>query len=202
MPRLKDLKDQQLYRIDRGSSHGAVDVLYRGTVDVALIRDQYDALVRIASSLRNRTAPAHVVLERLAASSDRPARALTMLGRIVKTIYILRYLQDAAIRDRVQLQLNRGESRHELARRLFFANQGAFRAGDYEEIAASSWRPQFVIDVGKKHQLTPLIRSSQQALRSMTHVRAAIPGKPALIRSPGVWLPQVGTVPRRSKHQG
>jgi TnpA family transposase len=57
-----------------------------------------------------------------------------MLGRVVKTIYILRYLQDAAIRDRVQLQLNRGESRHELARRLFFANQGAFRTGDYEEI--------------------------------------------------------------------
>ncbi len=57
-----------------------------------------------------------------------------MLGRIAKTIYILRYLQDAAIRDRVQLQLNRGESRHELARRLFFANQGAFRTGDYEKI--------------------------------------------------------------------
>lgn len=60
-------------------------------LDVALVRDQYDALVRIVSSLRNRTAPAHVVLERLAASADRPARALTMLGRIVKTIYILRY---------------------------------------------------------------------------------------------------------------
>jgi TnpA family transposase len=74
MPRLKDLKDQQLYRIDRSSAHGAVDVLYRGTVDVALIRDQYDTLVRIASSLRNRTAPAHVVLERLAASSDRRPR--------------------------------------------------------------------------------------------------------------------------------
>jgi hypothetical protein len=34
----------------------------------------------------------------------------------------------------VHLQLNRGESRHELARRLFFANQGAFRNADYEEI--------------------------------------------------------------------
>ena len=38
------------------------------------------------------------------------------------------------MRDHAQLQLNRGESRHELARRLFFANQGAFRTGDYEEI--------------------------------------------------------------------
>jgi TnpA family transposase len=57
-----------------------------------------------------------------------------MLGRVVKTTYLLRYLHDAALRDRVHLQLNRGESRHELARRLFFANQGAFRSGDYEEI--------------------------------------------------------------------
>lgn len=53
---------------------------------------------------------------------------------MVKTIHILRYLHDSEIRDRVQLQLNRGESRHALARRLFFANQGAFRSGDYEEV--------------------------------------------------------------------
>jgi TnpA family transposase len=46
------------------------------------------------------------VLERLAASSDRPARALTMLGRIVKTIYILRYLEHLArwLRSRVPLR--------------------------------------------------------------------------------------------------
>ena len=34
----------------------------------------------------------------------------------------------------MQLQLNRGEGRHQLARRLFFANQGAFQTGDYDEI--------------------------------------------------------------------
>jgi hypothetical protein len=32
------------------------------------------------------------------------------------------------------LQLNRGEARDRLASRLFFANQGVFRTGDYEEI--------------------------------------------------------------------
>jgi hypothetical protein len=45
------------------------------------------------------------------------------------------------IRDRVQLQLNRGESRHELVRQLFFANQGAFRTGDYEEVSGNDARP-------------------------------------------------------------
>ncbi len=136
MPRLKDLKDQQLYRVDRESSFGELGRIFRGTIDVGLIREQWDQLVRVAASLRNRTAPAHVVLERLVASSpsDRLAKALTMLGRAVKTIFILRYAGDAELRARVHLQLNRGEARHALARRLFLANQGAFRVGDYEEI--------------------------------------------------------------------
>jgi TnpA family transposase len=91
MPRLKDLRDQQLYRIDKARSFGILEPVFRG--DLALLREQWDQLVRLASSLRSRTAPAHVVLERLAASSpsDRLAKALSMLGRVVKTIYILRY---------------------------------------------------------------------------------------------------------------
>jgi hypothetical protein len=80
--------------------------------------------------------PEYAVIDRLAASSpsDRLAKALTMRGRVVKTTYFLRYLHDDALRDRVHLQLNRGESRHEFARRLFAFNQGAFRSGDYEEL--------------------------------------------------------------------
>lgn len=32
------------------------------------------------------------------------------------------------------MQLNRGEYRHKLSRWIFFANQGEFQTGDYEEI--------------------------------------------------------------------
>ena len=88
------------------------------------------------SSLRNRTAPAHVVLQRLASSapSDRLAKALTALGRALKSLYLLRYSHDLELQAHMQLQVNRGEGRHQLARRLFFANQGAFQTGDYDEI--------------------------------------------------------------------
>ena len=69
--------------------------------------------MRVAASLRNRVASAHFVLQRLANASpaDRVAKALTTLGRVVKTIYILRYIHEEDLRRRVQLQLNRGESR-------------------------------------------------------------------------------------------
>lgn len=46
----------------------------------------------------------------------------------------MEYIRDEKTRHKVQLQLNRGEYRHRLARWLFFANQGEFRTSDYEEI--------------------------------------------------------------------
>jgi TnpA family transposase len=53
---------------------------------------------------------------------DRVAKALTNRGRVVKAIYIMRYLNEGDLRHRVQLQLNRGEHRHSLARWIFFAD--------------------------------------------------------------------------------
>lgn len=87
-------------------------------------------------SLKKRTAPAHVIVQRLTNSfpADRLSKAFTNLGRILKTQYILRYLTDPALRQTVQLQLNKGEYRHKLPRRIFFADQGEFTTGDYEEI--------------------------------------------------------------------
>jgi TnpA family transposase len=136
MPRLRDLADQQLYRVDQGNPPESLRPLLHGGLDFSLLGEQWDQLVRVAASLRNRVARAHVVLQRLANASpaDRVAKALTTLGRVVKTIYILRYIHEEELRQRVQLQLNRGESRHALARWLFFANRGEFRTGDYEEI--------------------------------------------------------------------
>jgi len=136
MPRLKDLPDQVLSRIDRDADYGALQPLFRGRINVELILEQWDQLVRLAASLKDRLTPAHVVMQRLANAnaSDRLAGALTQLGRLMKTIHILRYIHEAPLRDAIQLQLNRGEFRHILAKSLFFANQGGFRFGDYEEV--------------------------------------------------------------------
>lgn len=78
----------------------------------------------------------HVVMQRLAnaPAADRLAGALSQLGRLIKTIHILRYIHDEKLRQAIQMQLNRGEFRHILAKWIFFANQGDFRSGDYEEI--------------------------------------------------------------------
>jgi TnpA family transposase len=136
MPRLKDLASQQLYAPEGREVPEGLRPLFSGTVDLDLIREQWDPLVRVAASLKNRIVPAHVIAKRLvsAGSGNRLAKALTHLGRLVKTTYLLGFIDDPALRRMVGLQLNRGEFRQKLARHTFFANQGEFRSGDYFEI--------------------------------------------------------------------
>ncbi|KFJ67107.1 tn3 transposase DDE domain protein [Francisella tularensis subsp. novicida] len=136
MPRIKDLKDQQLYKVDRNHSYGAFEPLMTKTVDLDIIQEQWDNILRIAISLKRKTVQANIVVQRLTSSgpADRLTRAFINLGRIVKTKYILQYLTDKDLRQTVQTQLNKGEYRHKLPRWIFFANQGEFTTGDYEEI--------------------------------------------------------------------
>ena len=66
MPRLRDLADQHLYKVDRQADHGCLNPLFHGVADTHLLREQWDSLVRVAASLKNRTAPANVIVQRLA----------------------------------------------------------------------------------------------------------------------------------------
>ena len=136
MPRIRDLKDQQLYRVDKEFDYGDFKPLLNKTVDLAIIEEQWEAMIRVTLSLKQRTVSAHIVVQRLTNSfpSDRLSKAFTNLGRIIKTQYILRYLTQPDLRKTIQRQLNKGEYRHKLPRWIFFADQGEFTTGDYEEI--------------------------------------------------------------------
>ena len=105
-------------------------------MNIELIREQWEFLIRVAASLKNRIVPADVIVKRLANSSpaDRLSKALTELGRLVKTVYILSYIQDETMRRQVGKQLNRGEHRQGVAKHVFFADQGEFRSGDLAQI--------------------------------------------------------------------
>ncbi|KAA3654992.1 MAG: Tn3 family transposase, partial [Chloroflexi bacterium] len=136
MPRIRDLKDQQLYRINKDVDYGVFTPLLNKSANIDIVVEQWSAMLRVVLSLLRRTVPAHVVVQRLINSypSDRLSKAFTHLGRIIKTQYILRYLTDPQLRRMVQRQLNKGEYRHKLPRWIFFANQGEFTKGDYEQI--------------------------------------------------------------------
>ncbi len=64
------------------------------------------------------------------------ARALQEYGRLVKTLFILRYLQQPELRKRVGRQLNKGESLHALRDTVHFAHHGNVRHRQLADHAA------------------------------------------------------------------
>ena len=55
------------------------------------------------------------------------------IGRAVKTLYILDYIRDPALRRRVLIGLNKGESYHALNRSLCIGYQGLLRSPSIQE---------------------------------------------------------------------
>ena len=61
-------------------------------------------------------------------------KALTEYNRMIKAMYILDYIDDAALRSYVQRALNRGEAYHQLRRAIARVNGNRFRGKNDDEI--------------------------------------------------------------------
>jgi TnpA family transposase len=141
-PRLADLGEARFWRIDPAADYGPLNALSRNRLQIERIARNWDDLLRIAGSLKMGTVSASELLRSLL-RGKRPfsmACALAELGRIGKTLYLLHYLDDEAYRRRIQVQLNRHESRHSLAREVMHGRRGeirqAYREGQEDQLGA------------------------------------------------------------------
>jgi TnpA family transposase len=141
-PRLAAIGDARFWRMDGRADYGALDALAAHTINRPLIERHWDDLLRLAGSLTLGLVPATGLIRTLQ-TNDRPtklAQALAELGRIIKTQYLLAYIDDEAYRRRILIQLNRGEQRHQLARAVFHGRRGElrqrYREGQEDQLGA------------------------------------------------------------------
>jgi len=128
-PRLADLGETRFWRIDPAADYGVLNGLARHKIHTDVIARNWDDLLRVAGSLKLCTVRASDLIRTLQLGS-RPssiARAISEVGRIAKTLYLLNYLDDPIYRRRILTQLNRGEARHDLARVVFHGQRGELR---------------------------------------------------------------------------
>ena len=125
-PRTRDLGAQRLYRLDAPPRKEGVAVLLKGLVRSKTLLDNRDELLRVAGSLKLGWVTASLLISKLQAGARENvfARALRDLGRLVKTQFILRWIENQDDRRRIHRQLNKGEALHALRRFLFFAHEG------------------------------------------------------------------------------
>ena len=124
-----NLGDSVAFNLESDTDYGPFNNFASHKVRMGLIAQYWDDLLRLAGSLKLGLVQAGGLMRTLQ-THDRPtplARALEELGRIIKTLYMLRYIDDEAYRRRILTQLNRGEGRHELARIIFHGKRGELR---------------------------------------------------------------------------
>jgi len=130
-PRIADLGDQTLYKIDREAAYPGLDPILTGTVKTHLIGPARDGVVRLVASMRARIASPSLILHRLGSYARQNSlhQALAEIGRVRKTVFVLRFLDDAGYRQHIGRELNKGER----SRFLFFGKEGAVRGRTFQD---------------------------------------------------------------------
>ena len=128
-PRIRDLGETRIFTPTRDHPYPALGPLIGGTINTNLIRANWDHVLRLASSIKNGTVTASLMLRKLGSYPRQNSLALALreIGRIERTLFILDWLQNVDLRRRVNNGLNKGEARNALARAVFFNRLGEIR---------------------------------------------------------------------------
>ncbi|MEU7749343.1 Tn3 family transposase [Nonomuraea sp. NPDC049158] len=128
-PRLADVGSATLYRADAAAFYGRLNTMIKTRVNIGLVNDHWDDLLRVAGSLHTGAVrPAELFRYLTGGGTPTPiGRALMELGKLDRSVYLASYFNDELLRRRVNTQLNRQEARHTLARRIFHGQKGELR---------------------------------------------------------------------------
>jgi TnpA family transposase len=137
LPRLKAISSQRLYlpAPKTGEAYANLAPILARPIDWELIRTQYDEMVRYATALQERTADPEVLLRRFTRMSvQHPTyRALAELGKVVKTVFLCRYLGSEALRREIHDGLNVVENWNSANGFIFFGKGGEVATNRLED---------------------------------------------------------------------
>ena len=132
-PRYRDIYDKvnkALYGFMHPSQYDP-DWLLRPIrkINEKLIIDEWENIQRIVVSLALKTTTQSIMISKLSsyARKNRTKRALWEYDNIIRSLYLLDYIDSVSLRRNVQQALNQGESYHKLHKAVSYANFGKLR---------------------------------------------------------------------------
>lgn len=137
LPRLKAVASQKLYLPEADSAGNyphLTDILTR-PIKWDLIRQQYDEMVKYATALRLGTAEAEAILRRFTRGNlQHPTyQALAELGKVLKTIFLCRYIDSEALRREIHEGLNVVENWNSANGFIFYGKSGEVASNRLED---------------------------------------------------------------------
>lgn len=135
-PRIRDLGETKLFLPPGDTVYdGLKPMLSNERLKIKQIRNHWDEILRLATSIKLGTVTASLMLKKLGSypRQNGLAIALRELGRIERTLFILDWLQSVELRRWVNAGLNKGEARNALAKAVFFNKLGGIRDRNFEQ---------------------------------------------------------------------
>lgn len=142
-PRIADFKSQHLYSFDYVASVKKLGytVVPKRKINTKLIEENWDGILRLVATLKTKEVTASQLFRRLSSySREHPLyRALKEFGKIIKTIFLLKYIDDVDLRKQIQKMLNKIEGSNKLAKAVFHGKDKEFTyAGKNEQLVADA----------------------------------------------------------------
>ncbi|OSP53704.1 Tn3 family transposase [Pseudoruegeria sp. SK021] len=105
------------------------------TINEAVIREYWDDLLRLVATIRLKENTASDIFRRLNSYSRQHAlyQTLKAFGQIIKSLFILRYIDDLALRQAIEKQLNKVELANRFTRAVAVGNPREFTQTEKEE---------------------------------------------------------------------
>ncbi|MGI9417576.1 MAG: Tn3 family transposase, partial [Geminicoccaceae bacterium] len=136
-PRIKGIGKQRLYLFrghDRSDREGW-KITPAGYVNDMVIRENWDDLLRLVTTIKLKENTASDIFRRLNSYSRQHAlyQTLKAFGQIIKSLFILRYVDDLDLRQAIEKQLNKVELANRFTRAVAVGNPREFTQAEKEE---------------------------------------------------------------------
>ena len=109
-------------------------VLPNKKVQSKWIRENWDDILRFVATIKLKESTASQLFRRLSSySRQHPLyRALKNFGQIIKTLFLLKYIDDVKLRQAIEKQLNKQESSNKFGKAVFHGNNQEFQQSTLE----------------------------------------------------------------------
>ena len=103
MPRIRNWQDYTFFRPSPDAVYKYIDPLFTDVVDWKLIQTHWQDLIRVTLSIQAGKLMPSTILRRLGSNSrkNRLYQAFQALGQVVRTLFLLQYISDRALRQEI-----------------------------------------------------------------------------------------------------
>ena len=125
-PRLRDFPDRRLVSIAPPGTYPTLAPLLGKRLRIDVVREHWDEIVRLIASTSSGHVLPSAMLRKLAAyeRQNQVDLALQEIGKVERTLFMLDWLENPALRRRCHAGLNKSEQRHSLTQAIYTFHQG------------------------------------------------------------------------------